>query len=189
MSVVLLSGGVDSLVCLNRERANDPLCLFVDYGQESGEAEQHSARSIASRFAVPLTEARATLWPAVIPGTSTAYVPARNTVLIALAAALAEQTGRSRVVYGANAGDAEGFPDCRPAYVDAINETLRRGLGTPITVSAPLVHMTKRDVILEARLHALPLSLTVSCYHQEAGGGEPCGRCESCLTITEAGGW
>jgi 7-cyano-7-deazaguanine synthase len=106
------------------------------------------------------------------------YVPARNTVLIALAAARAESIGAQRIVVGCNADDAGGYPDCRPRYLTAFRDVLHEGTLGHVWVHAPLLYLTKQDVIDKAHQLNVPVGLTWSCY---AGGDQPCGQCGACV--------
>ena len=201
-AVVLLSGGMDSATCLWIARQHDsPVhALSVRYGQRHSQ-EIASARALARRAGVArhveidlpigpwldssLTDRRRRIprgraGSRRIPST---YVPARNTILLALALAYAESEGLDSIYLGANAIDYSGYPDCRPAFLRAFErvarEGTRRGIqgGRPIRVRAPLVRMSKAQIVRAGeRLH-VPWALTWSCY---AGGRRSCGRCDSC---------
>lgn len=115
-----------------------------------------------------------------IPST---YVPARNTVFLAFALGHAEVAGASAIVIGANALDYSGYPDCRPEYLEAFermaNLATKAGVeGRTVKVLAPLLHMSKRDIVATAQRLGAPVALTWSCYR---GGRRPCGTCESCV--------
>jgi 7-cyano-7-deazaguanine synthase len=115
-----------------------------------------------------------------IPST---YVPARNTVFLAFAVGYAEVVGASAIVIGANALDYSGYPDCRPEYLEAFermaNLATKAGVeGRTVKVLAPLLHMSKRDIVQAALQLKAPVALTWSCYR---GGRVPCGTCESCV--------
>ncbi len=199
-SVVLLSGGMDSATCLALAvRAGRPVdALTVDYGQRHGR-ELLAARRLARRFRVrahhevhlplgrlvrsALTRADAPLPhrpSARIPPT---YVPARNTVLLAVALGYAESHRLERIYFGANAVDYSGYPDCRPAFVRAFNALARRAIRSPreggvsIRVVAPLLYRSKAEIVRLGRRLGVPWELTWSCY---AGGRTPCGRCDAC---------
>ena len=201
-SVILLSGGMDSATALavvaRRHRTVDALTFL--YGQRH-EREVRSARAIARYFRVDehrvirlpikellpsaLTRSRSRLPKSEplggrIPST---YVPARNTILLALALAYAEGRGLSQIVYGANAIDYSGYPDCRPEYIAAFNRTARNGTragvedGSAPQVVAPLVHLSKAQIVHLGERLSVPWELTWSCYR---GGRRPCGRCDAC---------
>ena len=115
-----------------------------------------------------------------IPST---YVPARNTVFLAFALGYAEVVGASAIVIGANALDYSGYPDCRPDYLEAFERmatlATKAGVeGRTVKVLAPLLHMSKRDIVQTARRLKAPIAQTWSCYR---GGRLPCGTCESCV--------
>ena len=117
------------------------------------------------------------------------YVPARNTIFLALAAAYAETLKASRIYFGANVIDYSGYPDCRPEYLRAFEQVLRLGTkagveGRPVEIKTPLLMMTKADIIRLGLSLAAPLHLTHSCYDPSADG-KACGRCDSCLIRLE----
>ena len=117
-------------------------------------------------------------------GIPSTYVPARNTLLLALALGWAEVLEAEAVFVGVNAVDYSGYPDCRPAFVSAFNEVARLGTrvgieGQPVTVLAPLVAMTKVQIIQSGIALGVDYAMTVSCYQADAVGAA-CGRCESC---------
>jgi len=199
-AVVLLSGGLDSMVCagLAREAGFGVVALTVDYNQRH-RVELESARRIASRLAdehliLPidlrafggsaLTDDIAV--PKDAPGNAipVTYVPARNTVFLSLALALAEARGARDVFIGANALDYSGYPDCRPAFIEAFERlatvaTKAGDEGQSFEVHAPLIAMTKADIVREAVRLGLDPALSWSCYDPQEGG-RPCGECESC---------
>lgn len=202
-AVVLLSGGLDSTTVLSWAQTRGFRCmaLIVDYGQRHGR-ELLSARGVARAMKIPWREVRLELpWLASsslvdrrrrlpdlplgrigkgpIPST---YVPGRNTVFLSLAASLADAEGAQAVVLGANQLDFSGYPDCRPAYFNALSRAVKLGTragceGRGMRILAPLLRMTKADIIRLARRLRAPLGLTWSCY---AGGSRPCGRCDAC---------
>jgi len=104
------------------------------------------------------------------------YVPGRNTIFISFALSYAEAEKASRIFIGANAVDFSGYPDCRPAYLNAWNKVLK-ALGTGVSTEAPLVKLTKAQIVKLGHKLKAPLKLTWSCYK---GGAEPCGVCDSC---------
>ena len=198
-SVVLLSGGVDSAVALAMQREIDaPLALTFHYGQRH-HREIEAAAAVADYYDVPNTVinvdpvlfGHAALInhtggelparPAAEPDAT--YVPARNTVLLAMAAAFAESIGARRVVLGANADDAAGYPDCRPAYIEAFRDVLNQGTLSHVWVHAPLLYWPKKRIMGWANDNGVPLHLTWSCYY---GGSEPCGKCGACVLREEA---
>jgi 7-cyano-7-deazaguanine synthase len=191
-AVVLLSGGVDSTVALGLMLERNLYCeaLTIDYGQVNN-LEIEAAKKVADYYGVlhkvvpisPLLFTGSALLgfgdiPVGEPRRPDAtYVPARNTVLLALAAARAEATQSDMVVIGANADDAVGYPDCRAEYLNAFRSVLRLGTVNQIWVSTPLLLKTKREVLELGREINAPLSLTYSCYR---GAEVQCGECGAC---------
>lgn len=191
-TVVLLSGGVDSstALALMINQGEDIFALTVDYGQRH-RREIKAATDVANYYRIKHLVARVD--PLLFSGSAltvgrevpdchanepdATYVPARNTVLLALAAARAESIGATKIVIGANADDEAGYPDCRRKYVEAFRDVLQLGTLKHVWLMAPLIGMTKADVLREAAKLEVPLSLTWSCYR---GGSEPCGRCGAC---------
>jgi 7-cyano-7-deazaguanine synthase len=199
-AVVLLSGGLDSMVCaaLAREQGFGVLALTIDYNQRH-RIELDAAKRIAAEHAerhiiLPidlsafggsaLTDDIAV--PKDGPGDSipVTYVPARNTVFLSLALAWAEAEGVRDLFIGANALDYSGYPDCRPAFIDAFERLAKVATkagdeGEAFTIHAPLLAMTKADIAREANRLGLDAGLSWSCYDPQPGG-RPCGQCESC---------
>ena len=212
-TVVLLSGGMDSATCLAlAARDGRPVyALTVRYGQRHGR-ELRSARALARRFRVrehttvtlpvgPLLSSALTDRTRTVPQRGprrgripSTYVPARNTILLAVALGYAESRGASTIVIGANAIDYSGYPDCRPEFLRAFERLARLATKagvegrTRFRVRAPLLRKTKAGIVRWGeRLH-VPWGLTWSCY---LGGRSPCGRCDACrlraLGFREAG--
>ena len=122
---------------------------------------------------------------AVAEGIPSTYVPARNTVFLALALAMAETRGADALVIGVNAVDYSGYPDCRPEYLEAFGQVARLGTkagveGRAIELVAPLAMLSKADIIRLGLSLGLDYGLTTSCYDPD-DAGRPCGRCDSCL--------
>jgi 7-cyano-7-deazaguanine synthase len=202
-AVVLLSGGLDSTTALAMARAEGLTChaLTVRYGQlhacelaaaarvaaALGAAEHRVltldlaplARSALTSpdLAVPKDRSLAEIGaPGDVPVT---YVPARNTVLLALALAWAETLGAQDIFVGVNVLDASGYPDCRPAFIDAFQalaQVATRGGG--FRVRAPLIAMTKAEIILAGARLGVDYGLTHSCY--DPIDDRACGRCDAC---------
>lgn len=202
-AVVLLSGGLDSSTCLYwaLSRGYRAIALSVCYGQRHAR-ELGAARAVARAAGAGLCETRLSLpWlggsSLVNPrlrlphlplgrigrgGIPSTYVPGRNTMLLALAASLADARRAEAVVYGANALDYSGYPDCRPAFARAFERVMRLGtksgaLGRPLRLLAPLLGLDKEGIVGLASRLRVPLELTWSCYR---GARRPCGRCDSC---------
>ncbi len=208
LAVVLLSGGMDSATTLAiaRSRGFRVITLTVLYGQRH-DREVRSARRLARHYGaeeslvvrLPLRE----LAPSALTrrewslprdrsptemgrGIPSTYVPARNTIFLSLALAVAESRGARAIYLGVNALDYSGYPDCRPSFLQAFQRlipvataTRERSPRSPvIRLAAPLVHKTKADIVRLGERLGVPWELTWSCY---AGGRSPCGRCDSCL--------
>ena len=201
---MLLSGGLDSYTAGAIARADgyDLYALSIRYGQVHVR-EIEAARAVATALGVvrhaeltvdlasfggsalvgegAIPKDRALEDDRTIPST---YVPARNTVFLSLALAWAEVVGAEAIVIGVNALDYSGYPDCRPEYLEAFSRmtslATRAGVeGRPLTIMAPLVHLSKAAIIRRGVELGLDYGLTHSCY-DPGSGGAPCGRCDSC---------
>jgi 7-cyano-7-deazaguanine synthase len=198
---VLLSGGLDSATTLAiaRERGHRCHALSFDYGQRHV-VELAAARRVAAALgavehrvlAMPIGEFghSALTDPAIaVPespadGIPVTYVPARNTIFLACALGHAEVIGAQHIYIGVNAVDYSGYPDCRPAFIrafeDLANLATRAAVeGRAVTVHAPLIEMSKADIIRRGLALGVDYAMTVSCY-QPDGDGRACGRCDSC---------
>ncbi len=203
-AVVLLSGGADSATCLAlaRARRREVYAISFDYGQRH-RVELGFARRLARRFGCvehrvvrvdlpagnrsALTSRKVAvpkrgLRPRRIPVT---YVPARNTLFLALALGLAEVVGAQDLYIGVNAVDYSGYPDCRPEFIRAFeslaNLATKAGVeGARFKIHAPLSGMTKAEIIREGTRLGVDYGMTHSCYDPD-GQGRACGRCDSCL--------
>ena len=200
-AVVLLSGGLDSMVCaaLAREAGFGVLALTVDYNQRHRvelEAARKIAAELADRHIVLPMDLRGFGGSALtsdieVPkggvaeeGIPVTYVPARNTVFLSLALAWAEAAGARDLYVGVNALDYSGYPDCRPEFINAFealaNKATKAGVeGDRFTVHAPLLHMTKADIAREAARLGLDAGMSHSCYDPTPDGGA-CGLCDAC---------
>ncbi len=201
-AVVLLSGGLDSATCLAiaRDAGFVCRCLSVDYGQRHA-AELNAAQRVAAALGArehrtihldmgqfggsALTDATiAVPTSGVQPGIPVTYVPARNTIMLALALGWAEVLGAQDIFVGVNAVDYSGYPDCRPAFIKAFeqmaNLATKAGVeGHTLRVHAPLIDLTKADIIRRGLALGVDYALTVSCY-QANGDGRACGACDAC---------
>jgi 7-cyano-7-deazaguanine synthase len=201
IAVVLLSGGLDSMVtaALAQERGFAVHGLSVDYGQRH-RLELESAGRIAARLGLArhtqialdlrafggsaLTDAIDVPKDGVGHDIPVTYVPARNLVFLALTTACAEAAGARDVFIGVNALDYSGYPDCRPEFIASFAETARLGTkagaqGSPFTIHAPLQHMTKADIARECARLGLDPAWSWSCY-DPTPDGLACGQCDSC---------
>ena len=203
-AVLLLSGGLDSYTAgaIAREEGFRLHALTISYGQRHAR-ELDAARAVASALGVlrhvqlevnlsafggssltsdaPVPKDRP-IDSSEIPST---YVPARNTVFLALALGWAEVLGAHDIIIGVNALDYSGYPDCRPEYIEAFERlaalaTARGVHGERFRVHAPLQHLTKAEIIGRGIALGLDYGLTHSCY-DPAPDGRPCGRCDSCV--------
>jgi 7-cyano-7-deazaguanine synthase len=200
-AVVLLSGGLDSATALAvaRARGDDCHTLAIDYGQRH-RAELGAARHVSAVLGArehrelrveigelggsALTDMSIAVPDKGGPGIPVTYVPARNTVFLSLALAWAEVLGADRIVIGVNAIDYSGYPDCRPEYIAAFQQLARLATksgveGHSVTVDAPLVAMTKAEIIRCGATLGVDYGLTVSCYRADEEG-RACGNCDSC---------
>lgn len=204
--VVLLSGGLDSAVALAMARQGGQVChaLSVDYGQRHRcelEAARRVARQLGARehrivrvdlraiggsaltddrIDVPVDRGQAEL-ASGIPAT---YVPARNLLLLSIAAGWCEVLGARDVYIGVNAIDYSGYPDCRPAFIEAFQQAVNIGTksgveGHALTIHTPLIAMTKAQIIRRGVELGVDFSQTVSCYQPDEAG-RACGRCDAC---------
>jgi 7-cyano-7-deazaguanine synthase len=205
-AVVLLSGGLDSATALAEAKVADfePYALTILYGQRHA-AEREAARRVAAALGVArhveqtidlrafggsaLTDAidvpKDRPPDALAQGIPVTYVPARNTVFLSLALAWAETLGAFDIFLGVNCVDYSGYPDCRPEYLRAFealaNLATRAGVegAGRFHVRAPLLTLTKEQIILRGRELGVDYGLTHSCY-DPAPGGLACGRCDAC---------
>ena len=205
-AVVLLSGGLDSATVLAMARAEGYAChaLSLDYGQRH-RAELAAARRVAFALGAvehkvlplsldaiggsALTDTSIAVPEAGGEGIPVTYVPARNTVFLALALGWAEVLGSTDLFVGVNAVDYSGYPDCRPAFIDAFerlaNLATRAGVeGEVFRVHAPLIAMSKAEIIRAGAALGVDYALTVSCYQADAEG-TACGVCDSCRLRAE----
>ena len=206
-AVVLLSGGLDSATCLAiaRSQGFSCYCLSFDYGQRHN-AELQAARRVAA--ALGATEQRtlnlglaqfggsaltdtsiAVPTAGVQPGIPVTYVPARNTIMLSLALAWAKVLGSRDIFVGVNAVDYSGYPDCRPEYIAAFetmaNLATKAGVeGHKLAIHAPLIDLSKADIIRRGLALGVDYGLTVSCYQADADG-QACGACDSCRLRAE----
>jgi 7-cyano-7-deazaguanine synthase len=202
-AVVLLSGGLDSATVLALARSEKRACLALSfvYGQRHDieiaaarrvaatmEVEEHlvypldlrifGASALTADIAVPKDE----VGKSGIPVT---YVPARNTIFLALALGCAEARGAREIWIGVNALDYSGYPDCRPEFVEAFQQVILRGTRSGVEkgeprIVAPLIRLTKAEIIRRGAGLGVDYSLTHSCYDPDSAG-RACGHCDSCL--------
>jgi 7-cyano-7-deazaguanine synthase len=200
-AIVLLSGGLDSATVLAIARSQNYECyaLSVEYGQRH-RAELEAARRIAAALGAhehrimrvdlagiggsALTDAKMAVPEALAPGIPVTYVPARNTLFLSLALGWAEVIGAGDIFVGVNAVDYSGYPDCRPAFIKAFEQlaqvATKAGVeGGRFQIHAPLIQMSKADIIRAGSGLGVDFGATVSCY-QATEDGRACARCDSC---------
>ncbi|WP_317706200.1 7-cyano-7-deazaguanine synthase QueC [Methylomarinovum caldicuralii] len=200
-AVVLLSGGLDSMTTLLIAKAQGFEChaLSFDYGQRQ-RAELEAARRIAQRYGAAahkvvriglddiggsaLTDAAIAVPETPSEGIPVTYVPARNTVFLAFALGYAEVLGAFDIFIGVNAVDYSGYPDCRPEYIEAFerlaNLATKAGVeGGRFAIHAPLIRLSKAEIIRKGIELGADYSLAVSCYAADAEG-RACGKCDAC---------
>jgi len=200
-AVVLLSGGLDSATALAIAREQGFAChtLSVDYGQRHAaelEAAQRVARAggacehrimrvdLAGIGGSALTDPDIAVPESPSQGIPVTYVPARNTIMLALALAWVEVLGARDIFIGVNFIDSSGYPDCRPEFIDSFARlaalATRAGVeGNPCRIHTPLIGWTKAEIILEGTRLGVDYGQTVSCYQADAQG-RACGRCDAC---------
>ena len=207
-AVILLSGGLDSATVLAMAKAQGFACYAVsfDYGQRHS-AELNAAKNVAARAGVEehrtvsidlsqfggsaLTDAAIDVPEAntSVESIPITYVPARNTIFLSLALAWSEVLEACDIFVGVNAVDYSGYPDCRPAFIKAYehmaNLATRAGVEQQrLTVHAPLIDLTKAEIVQQGTALGVDYSLTVSCY-QADDTGAACGLCDSCYLRRE----
>jgi 7-cyano-7-deazaguanine synthase len=206
-AVVLLSGGVDSstTLAIAKSQGFEVHALTFHYGQRHN-AEVEAARRVAAHFAVAkhvevevdlrwvggsaLTSALAVpkgrSLEEIGHGIPITYVPARNTIFLSFALAWAEVLGARDIFMGVNALDYSGYPDCRPEYIEAYERMANLATkaavegGQRLTIHAPLIRMTKAEIIQQGLALGVDYALTLTCY-DPSPEGEACGQCDACL--------
>lgn len=205
-AIILLSGGLDSATCLAiaKSRGFAPIALSFSYGQRHA-AELNAARRVA-RSQGAAKHIIADLDPRLFGGSAltddipvpkdrdeaemgagipVTYVPARNTVFLAMAMALAEVEGACDIFIGVNAVDYSGYPDCRPAFIEAFqamaNLATKAAIegGRKLTIHTPLIALSKADIVRTGLSLGVDYGLTVTCY-DSSPEGEACGHCDAC---------
>lgn len=200
-AVVLLSGGLDSatVLAMARQQGFECYTLSVDYGQRH-HAELAASKRVAETLGArehrvinidltafggsALTDANIAVPEQASSGIPITYVPARNTIMLSLALAWAEVLKAQDIFFGVNAVDYSGYPDCRPEYVAAFERMANLATqaaveGKPLTLHAPLLHLSKAEIIREGVSLGVDYAQTVSCYQADELG-RACGRCDSC---------
>ena len=202
-AIILLSGGLDSatVLAIAASEGRECLALSIVYGQRHA-VELSAARKVAATIGVAehvvhsldlrVFGASALTGDAEVPkdavdapGIPATYVPARNTIFLALALGFAEAREANEIWIGVNAVDYSGYPDCRAEFIDAFQRVIRTGTRSGVErneprVVAPLLHLSKADIIRRGIELGLDYGITHSCYDPAPGGGA-CGHCDSCI--------
>ncbi len=200
-AVILLSGGLDSATTLAIARDEGYVChcLSVDYGQRH-RAELDAASNVANALGAvahrvlqldltafggsALTDSSLAVPTTPSTGIPITYVPARNTIMLSLALAWSEVLNAQNIFIGANAVDYSGYPDCRPAFIEAFEQLANLATkaaieGSRCHIHAPLIHLSKAQIIQQGHRLGVDYGMTVSCYQADAKG-RACGECDSC---------
>ena len=199
-ALILYSGGLDSTTVLHHALSNDYDCtaLTIDYNQRHSYEVKSSQEYLRQEniegliFKIDLSQiggSALTDNELKVPmeyqsGIPITYVPARNTIFLSIASAYAEKLSISEIFIGVNQIDYSGYPDCRPEFIDSIQSTINLGTkvgvdGDSISINAPLINMSKREIILYGIELGIDYSRTVSCYQLDSEG-DACGECDSC---------
>lgn len=195
-AIVLLSGGLDSAVLLKLAKREGfrPHALTFSYGQLH-KVEINSARSLVKHEGIEHTiidldpklfKNSALTGNGEVPknrsteemSEAPTYVPARNTIFLSYALSLAESLQAYRIYIGVNALDYAGYPDCRPEYISAFNKVAKLGTNEDIEIVAPLINLTKAQIISVGNSLGVPFEMTISCYIPK--DTKPCGECDAC---------
>jgi 7-cyano-7-deazaguanine synthase len=199
--IVLLSGGMDSLVCAGMATQNheNVYALHMNYGQKTSSREKISFDEICKHYNIPLEKRKVIdmTFLQQIGGSSLtddsidvknyagdsklipdSYVPFRNSIILSLAVSWAEAVGAHKLYIGANYEDSPGYPDCRPSYYEAFNKVIKEGTKAgDIEILTPVLMMKKREIVLKGKELNVPFNLSWSCYKSSA---KACGQCDSC---------
>lgn len=200
-AIVLMSGGMDSLVCagLAVEKKHHVSFLHMNYGQKTSARERKSFEDIADYYHIAPNDRKVIdmTFLSQIGGSSLtddsisvktyqgdsnvipdSYVPFRNSIILSLAVSWAEVVGASKLYIGANHEDSPGYPDCRPSYYEAFNKVIKEGTKAGnIEILTPVISMKKRDIVLKGQELKVPFALSWSCYKSS---DKACGQCDSC---------
>jgi 7-cyano-7-deazaguanine synthase len=200
-SIVLLSGGMDSLVCagIALQQHQQVSLLHLNYGQKTSERERRAFNAIADHYGIlpaerkiidmnflkqiggsSLTDESITVknYQGDSKSIPDSYVPFRNSIILSLAVSWAEAIGASKLYIGANYEDSPGYPDCRPTYYQAFNRLIQEGTKEGnIVIETPVISMKKKDIVLKGQELGVPFALSWSCYQNTL---KACGVCDSC---------
>lgn len=198
-AIVLLSGGMDSLVCAGEAiRENDQISfLHMSYGQKTSAREKKAFDEIADYYKIKDKKLIDMTFLKQIGGSSLtddsidvknykgdsniipdSYVPFRNSIILSLAVSWAEVVGATKLYFGANHEDSPGYPDCRPSYYDAFNKVIKEGTKAGnIEILTPVISMKKKEIVKRGLELKVPFELSWSCYKSS---DKACGKCDSC---------
>ena len=200
-AIVLLSGGMDSLVCAGEavQKSQHVSFLHMSYGQKTSAREKKSFDDIADYYKVKPSDRKIIdmTFLKQIGGSSLtdesidvknykgdsniipdSYVPFRNSIILSLAVSWAEVVGATKLYFGANHEDSPGYPDCRPSYYEAFNKVIKEGTKAGnIEILTPVIAMKKKDIVLRGMELKVPFALSWSCYKSS---DKACGICDSC---------
>lgn len=200
-AIVLLSGGMDSLVCAGEAFANkcQVSLLHMNYGQKTSARERKSFDDIAAFYKVPEKDRKIIdmTFLKQIGGSSLtddqidvktykgdsniipdSYVPFRNSIILSLAVSWAEVVGATKLYIGANYEDSPGYPDCRPSYYEAFNRLIKEGTKAGnIEIITPVLYLKKKEIVKRGLELGVPFNLSWSCYKNT---DKACGVCDSC---------
>lgn len=204
-SIILLSGGLDSLVSLGlkKEELNIELALTFDYGQKSMQKEVHASKKICEYYGIKhevinldwlknITKTSLVSQNNVPSGVAlenpensakSVWVPNRNGLFLNIAGAYADSYGYNYILIGANKEEGQTFPDNTQEFIDSVNTEFKYSTQAKPKVIAPLINCNKNDIVMLALKNNIPLELTMSCYD---GGDNHCGICESCTRLKHA---
>ncbi len=203
-SVILLSGGLDSLVCMGiaKEEYNISLALTFDYGQKSAEQEIEASKNICDYYNVEhkvikldwlknITDNALTSPDKELPegidnpveSAKAVWIPNRNGLFLNIAAAYCEAGNYTHIIIGANLEEAETFPDNSLDFILSVNEMFKYSTLTHPVVAVPLINLDKNAIVKLALERSVPLNLVYSCY---SDSGKHCGKCESCTRLKNA---
>lgn len=200
-SIIILSGGIDSVTLLYDYRERIALAVTFDYGSNHNQKEIPMARYHCERLGIkhiviPLGFMKDHFTSSLLSGAESipegnydeanmrsTVVPFRNGIMLSIAAGLAETNGMKYIMMANHAGDHTIYPDCRPEFVDALSAAVKAGTYTETEVFAPYTNITKTDIVRRGLLLGIDYDKTWSCYK---GGEQPCGKCGTCREREEA---
>lgn len=195
-SLLILSGGMDSTTLLHEYRHRIAAAITFDYGSNHNRREAECARWQCEQLGIEWLYVRMNFFKDLIhsalmdgadaipsgeyaeEGMHSTVVPFRNGIMLSIAAGAAESRGLSCVMMANHGGDHSVYPDCRPEFVDAMDQAIRTGTYAGIRLEAPYTHLTKTDIAARGLALGVDYDHTYSCYR---GGAEPCGTCATCI--------